>query len=156
LRLPTLIKDFEKKDIFNADETGLYWRALPEKSLVQKGDASKGIKIPKDRVTLLVACSATGEKLPPLMIGKAATPRCFRGHVNLPICYMNNKKAWMTAKIWAQWLDRMNTRMIGENRNILLFVDNCAAHPDVSTSNIKVVFLPPNTTSHLQPCDAGM
>ena len=37
-----------------------------------------------------------------------------------------------------------------------MFVDNCAAHPDVQLSNVKLVFLPPNTTSRLQPCDAGI
>ena len=42
-------------------------------------------------------------------------------------------------------------------RRILLFVDNCAAHPqDVELTNIEVVFLPPNTTSLLQPMDMGI
>ena len=40
--------------------------------------------------------------------------------------------------------------------SILLFVDNCTAHPDVLFSNVKLVFLPPNTTSKFQPCDAGI
>ena len=43
-----------------------------------------------------------------------------------------------------------------QERNILLFVANCAAHPDVQVSNVKIVFLPPNMTSSLQPCDAGI
>ena len=38
----------------------------------------------------------------------------------------------------------------------MLFLDNCSAHPDVVCSNIKLSFLPPNTTSRLQPCDAGI
>ena len=35
-------------------------------------------------------------------------------------------------------------------------MDICSAHPDVQLSNVKLVFLPPNTTSRLQPCDAGI
>ena len=38
----------------------------------------------------------------------------------------------------------------------MLLVDNCPAHPDIQCSNVKMTFLPPNTTSHLQPCDAGI
>ena len=36
------------------------------------------------------------------------------------------------------------------------FVDNCSAHPDMVLSNIKLVKLPANTTSVLQPCDQGI
>ena len=49
----------------------------------------------------------------------------------------------------------MNIKMKSENRSISLFVDNCSAHPHVR-SNVKLVFLPPNTTSRRQPCDAGI
>lgn len=42
---------------------------------------------------------------------------------------------------------------------ILLVVDNTPSHPphlaDL-TNNIKIVFLPPNTTSLIQPCDQGI
>lgn len=43
-------------------------------------------------------------------------------------------------------------------RNAVLFIDNCSAHSvatDVLT-NVRVVFLPPNLTSHLQPMNAGI
>ena len=43
-----------------------------------------------------------------------------------------------------------------QRREILLFIGNCRAHPATELSNIKLVFLPPNTTSRLQPCDAGI
>ena len=37
-RLPEIVKGYELKDIWNADETALFWRALPDKSLsVSKG-----------------------------------------------------------------------------------------------------------------------
>ena len=39
---------------------------------------------------------------------------------------------------------------------ILLFIDNCSAHPHLDFSNIKLAFFPPNTTSKLQPMDAGI
>ena len=42
--------------------------------------------------------------------------------------------------------------------NIILLIDNCSAHPNINEflTNIKLVFLPPNTTSILQPMDSGV
>ena len=53
----------------------------------------------------------------------------------------------MTMSIFTTWLNRLNNRMRFEQRHILMFVDNCAAHPDVQLSHVKLVFLLPNTTS---------
>lgn len=39
---------------------------------------------------------------------------------------------------------------------IILMVDNCTAHCKMTLNNIKLVFLPPNTTSVLQPMDQGV
>ncbi|PFX24259.1 Tigger transposable element-derived protein 6 [Stylophora pistillata] len=62
----------------------------------------------------------------------------------------------MTSQLFCEWLDIVNNQMRNSNRKIILIVDNCAAHPQVERSNIKLVFLPPNTTAKLQPCDAGI
>ena len=46
-----------------------------------------------------------------------------------------------------------------ENRRVLLFLGNAPCHPETiqqSLSFIKLVFLPKNTTSKLQPVDAGI
>jgi hypothetical protein len=46
----------------------------------------------------------------------------------------------------------------GKNGKILLFIDQCAAHPRGTTAlkNIRVKFFPPNCTSHLQLLDMGI
>ena len=49
--------------------------------------------------------------------------------------------------------------MQDENRNIILLVDNAPTHTlteGVTFPNITIHYLPPNTTAHLQPCDAGI
>ena len=85
--------------LYNADETGLYWKMLPGKTLAgAKEKEAPGHKKIKDRITLLACANASGNhKLPLLAIGKSAKPRCFK-HVNmesLPVGYTNNKSAWM-------------------------------------------------------------
>ena len=42
-----------------------------------KADDCKGGKWSKERVTIGLCCSITGEKLKPVFIGKAAKPGCF-------------------------------------------------------------------------------
>ncbi len=141
-RLPSICEGYAPSDIFNADETGLFYRTMPSRSLVQKEDDCKGGKKAKDRITALLACSATGEKLRPLVIGRSDNPQCFRPYEKsaLPAEYFSNKKAWMTGDIFRQWLHHVNNRMIYQQRKILMFVDNCSAHPDVQLSHVKLVF----------------
>jgi len=48
-RLLTIIDGYDKNNIFNADETGLFYRALPDRSLVLKKEECKGgKKVKKD------------------------------------------------------------------------------------------------------------
>jgi len=105
-----------------------------------------------------LACSAAGEKLTPLVIGKVLNLRCFHGVDKglLPVIYRANRKAWMTGLLFKEWLEHLDGKMRSQKWKILLLLDNCGVHPDVQPANVKVIFLPVNTTSHLQPCDAGI
>ena len=53
---------YKPDSIFNADETGLYWRALLDGSHVFKLSQLAGGKIGKDRITVLVCASMIGKK----------------------------------------------------------------------------------------------
>ena len=65
-----ILEKYEGKDIYNADETGLFWRCLPNKTLAFTGDKVQGRKSPKNRITLLVGANMDGShKLPLLIIG---------------------------------------------------------------------------------------
>ncbi|CAF1687082.1 unnamed protein product, partial [Adineta ricciae] len=80
-RLLTIIEGFDKNDIFNADEAGLFYRALPDRSLVLKKEECKGGKKSKERLTILLCSNWSGtEKLKPLVIGRSQRPRCLKKH----------------------------------------------------------------------------
>ena len=51
-RLQSMCDGYALRDIFNADETGLFFRALPTRSLAIKGEEAKGGKKSKERVTV--------------------------------------------------------------------------------------------------------
>ena len=52
--------------------------------------------------------------------------------------------------------EELGLQLCKENKKILLLVDNCSAHADVPLKQIQMMFLPPNTTSLIQPCDMGI
>ena len=118
-------------DTYNADETALVYRMLPTQSFVEKGDSCKGTKQSKERLTVLVACSMSGERLPLLVIGKSKNPQCFKGIKNLPTVYDANKNAWMTSSIFEVWIRALDKHMMEKKRKICMVIDNCAAHPQV-------------------------
>ena len=90
-----------------------------------------------------------------MVIGKSRKPRCFRNVKSLPCDYESNKNAWMTGVIYEAYLKRLNDKMKKAKRKIVIFVNNCAVHSkDFNNfSNVKVHFLPSNSTSVLQPMD---
>lgn len=159
--LPEIIKDYAPEDIYNADETGLFYKCLPDKTLCFKGEKCFGGKQSKERLTVLPVCNWTGShKMRLLVIGKSANPRCFKNAGDLPVDYVSNKKAWMTEAIFRNWLFKLDKEFFYEGRKILLFIDNCPSHSKSSINHelksVKLVYLPPNYTSKLQPLDAGI
>ncbi|CAF1023635.1 unnamed protein product [Rotaria sordida] len=159
-RIPKIIDGYDPKDIFNCDETGLFFKFMPDKSLTLNREECKGGKKSKERYTILFCVNSTGEeKLKPLVIAKSLKPRCFKNlNVSkLPVDWRANKTAWMNVKLFSEWLSNLNASMEKQKRKIILFLDNAPCHPvDVELSNIKLQYFPPNTTSKLQLLDQGI
>ena len=77
----------------------------------------------------------------------------------LPVDYLLQKKAWTTGEIMDTVLTKLKRHLSRDNRSILLMMDNAGCHPealDSKFSNIKICFLPANTTSKLQQLDLGV
>jgi hypothetical protein len=160
--------DLVLDQIYNADETGLFWKLLPNKTLTPAFEkTASGQKKFKDRITVLTCVNACGtHKLKLLLIGKSVHPRCFK-HINLsalPLIYCS-QKAWMTSAQFEEWFHQHFVPSVKQHltdkklpHKALLLVDNCTAHPHGLVSRegtIKCHFLPPNVTSLIQPLDQG-
>ena len=165
-------KGLTLNQIFNCDETGLYWKLMPSKTLVSSREReAKGFKKPKDRVTLMACANATGSiKLPLVFIHKSLNPRCFKSidKASLPGHYYAQKSSWMDSAIFKAWFqDRFvplcmkSLKEQGLPPKAILLLDNAPSHPDVeclcsSDGDVTCVYLPPNTTSLIQPMDQGI
>ena len=79
--LHALCEGYWSEDIFNMDETWLFFRETTNKSFYTKGEDSAGGKQSKERIGLVSTASMMGEKLKPLVIGKAQKPKCFAFNV---------------------------------------------------------------------------
>lgn len=103
------------------------------------------------------------ENVLPLMIETAMHPRCF-GELTPNehgLDYDFREKAWMNTPIFFRWLELFNASMARKpGRRVLLFVDNASVHGKKNSlprfEHVRVVFLPKNTTSILQPLDLGV
>ncbi|GFW42731.1 tigger transposable element-derived protein 4 [Trichonephila clavipes] len=109
--LSDLIKEYEPRNIFNTDETGLFFKFLSEK-IHSKKKKCHGGKHSKKRLTILLAEKMdSSEKITHLVIGKSAKPPCFKGINSFPPKYSSNKKAWMTTELFNEWLVSLNSDM---------------------------------------------
>jgi hypothetical protein len=162
-----LLSRFEPCDIFNCDETGLFWKLLPDRSLTTS--KIPGRKKQRSRVTFHFCTNMDGSiKLAPWVIGTAKNPHAFRRAniriQNLGIFWRANKKAWMVTSIMEEWLRWFDTQMRLRGRSVVLLMDNFSAH-EAAVENIRlstpltntlIVWLPPNSTSKYQPLDQGI
>ncbi len=160
---------YDKWQIFNVDETGLFWKKMPSRTFIAKKEATTpGYKVSKDRLTLLLGGNAEGDcKLKPLLIYRTMNPRALKGcnKQTLPVIWWSNSKAWVTKVMFEDWFTSHfcpEAEKYCQNNNlafkVLLILDNAPGHPTTLSdlnSNVKVIFLPPNTTSLIQPMDQG-
>jgi hypothetical protein len=138
------------------DEIRLFWKGVPNRNLVLQGEKCKASKLAKEKLTIALLCLATGEKFKPLMIGKSQMPRAFNKQLLRRVIWKANSKSWMTRMIFLEYLQKFNAKMQIENRKAIILLNNAPCHPEMELSNVKLIFLPPNTTARTQPLDSGI
>ena len=134
--LPTILARYQLKDIFDADEFGLFYQALPSKSFHFQGKRFSGGKQSKVWSTRMTASNALDEKIPMFVIGQSASPWCFKHVRNLPCRYWSQKKVWMDGTLFEEWLHKLNCKLEIQVRNVFMIVNNCPVHLEVSGLSI--------------------
>ncbi|EFN66481.1 Jerky protein-like protein-like [Camponotus floridanus] len=154
-------------NIYNADETGLNWKMLPNNYIFNSEYHLSETKSSESRVTLMVCTNATGShKLPVFIIGKANNPHCLKNIKSLSVVYMKQKNAWMDNKLMSRWyreifLPEIECVHRSNNEKCLLLIDNARSHVFTEHLNsinerCRVIFLPPDVTSLIQPMNQGI
>nr|XP_033800018.1 tigger transposable element-derived protein 1-like [Geotrypetes seraphini] len=157
------VEGYLAEQIFNMDETGLYWKQMPGCTYIHKeAKTMPGFKALKDRLTLLLGGNINGFKLKPLLIYHSENPRAFK-NVNkhtLPVYYRSSRNAWMNQALFEDWYSNCFIPQVHEyclEKGIPL-LDNMPGHPHHLADlypNVKVLFLPPNTIPLIQLMDQG-
>lgn len=125
--------------------------------MTKAADCAGGKKA-KDRITLALCASMTGEKMKPLVIRRCKQPQCFKSvkAESLPVTYLHTKKACMNGHLFEEWVKNFYKKIRRQQRKILLLLDNASSHQDIQLENMKIVKLPANCTSVLHPMDQGI
>ncbi|UYV78033.1 hypothetical protein LAZ67_15003276 [Cordylochernes scorpioides] len=153
--------EYKDEDIFNIDETGVFYNLLPDRALDFKGTKCHGTLKSKERLMVVLCSNATGSEISKLwIIGKYKNPRCLNiiNRLILPFDYTHQKSAWVDAYSFILGLIKFQRKMAAENRHVLLTMDNCSAHDtkDLDLPNVRIVYFPANCTSRIQPLDQGI
>ena len=123
------ISCYDPKNVYNMDETGLFFRLLPRYTLLMPFEdlsTTREKKKAKERLSLVVCVNATGtHKVPCTKIGKPKSPACSKQR-QWPFKCFSQGKAWINIDTCWKWFDE------------------------------KVEFFPPNCISWKQPCDMSI
>lgn len=154
-------KNFSPQNIFNMDESGIFFNLLPNRTLHYKGERCHGGSRSKERLTAVFMCNSDGsEKFPVWVIGKSKNPRCFKNlnREKMSCTYSSQKNAWIDGVAFRKLLLNFNSQMAKSNQKVLLTLDNCKAHDitNLDLSHVTVHFFPPNMTCRVQPLDMGI
>jgi len=170
--LASIVDGLSLENVFNLDETALYFRRLPTRSIASGKSACIERKVSKDRLTLCLIVNTSGTYRKAAVIGESKKPRCFgktwdpATHLGIP--YYSNSSAWMKSDIFSDILTCFNREVSARPDKVWLLMDNADCHkPPVGStmcswekkfrgftmSRVNVVFFPPNTTSLVQPLD---
>ena len=97
MELKQLIGQYSPRNVFNFDESALFYRLPPNKTLSTV--KRNGKKSEKDHITVAMCCNMTGiEKMDLVVIGKSkqTLTLCKANTRQMKFVYLNNQTAWQS------------------------------------------------------------
>ena len=156
------------EQIYNADETDLFWKLMPKPSS-DKDELEASIQAYRERMTLLACSNATGNhKLPLVCIGRKSRGITSNDICDLPLIYYSQETAWMDTNIFYDWYHnifvpsvRDHLKSCGLSEVALLIIDQNPSHPNtefLKTANdsVNILYLSSDIKASLQPMQLGI
>ncbi|KAJ8915367.1 hypothetical protein NQ315_008254, partial [Exocentrus adspersus] len=152
--------------IFNLDESSFCRDPTKLKVIGGKGvRATRMISsLGRENTSILICCSANGEKIPPLVIFKGKN--ILEHWLNLQDCdkkfYAASNRGWMESAIFFKWFKDCFLPNAPKERPLLIIYDGHSSHTSIDLvelaieNNVTIIKLPPHTTHVLQPLDVAV
>jgi transposase-like protein len=160
-------------DVYNADETNMYFSPQPTSTYAPRGSRTVSIKgaDSSSRCTVMLCASMSGTKLPPFLIFRGKNDRA--GHIKRELLrkdgypeemeYGVQERAWMDESLMLEWIEKVWKPLAKLNNKVkYMILDECRSHLTAAVRkafadcNTEVDLIPGGYTSKLQPLDVGI
>ena len=142
-----------KQQIYNCDESGLYWKSVPTNTLADYEDKKvKGRKISKERVSIMCCANASGShRCKPMVVGHFERPQHLRAQLDkLPVIYKHSPRAWFNTVLFTTWFKdhfvkeviKFQTEVLNiprEEVKALLIMDNASMRSLLGNNRINTL-----------------
>lgn len=161
------IKGYKPQQVFNADETGLFWKCMPNWMFLANGERAE--KTENNLLSLILCANASGDcVIKPLLVHQTLNPHALQGKIknHLPVFWRADNNALVTAALFMDWFHNCFVHEVqrylkdcGLDFKVLLILDHSSSHLrslQFAHPNVEVIFLPPKATFQLQPMSQGV
>ena len=111
--LTRILSRCKLKDIYNADEFGLFYQGSPKKTLHMEGKKCSGGLVNRNG-----SCKCCWREVTNIC-GKSAKPRCFKNVKSIPYHYRSQIKSWMNSFLFDEWVKELGKKF--EKKIVKLF-----------------------------------